>query len=132
MTAEEERLRQCIETLADRLKKNERLLQQSEIQTRYTLIDPLLRALGWYTEDPMLVGLYPRGSTDPELFQPYALLYDDEVYLTVKTKALNSDLTQVRAQCQNLRNLVTYAVVTDGRHWEVYATQCIREFLGRS
>jgi hypothetical protein len=119
---EEERLRQCIEKLANRLKQNERLLQQSEIQTRYTLIDPLLRALGWDTEDPMLVRLYGPELGDSELFQPYALLYENKVYLAVKTEALDSDLTQARAQCHGLRNLVTYAVVTDGRRWEVYAT----------
>lgn len=57
MPVEEERLRQCIEKLGNRLKQHERLLHQSEIQTRYILIDPLLRTLGWNTEDPMLVRL---------------------------------------------------------------------------
>ena len=125
MSVEEERLRQCIEKLANRLKQHEHLLQQSEIQTRYTLIDPLLRALGWDTEDPMVVRLYPLESADSELFQPYALLYENEVYLTVKTGALNSDLTQAQAQCRGLRNLVTYTAVTDGRRWEVYATHVL-------
>ena len=125
MTVEEERLRQCIEKLANRLKQNERLLQQSEIQTRYTLIDPLLRALGWDTEDPMLLRLYGPELADSELFRPYALLYENKVYLAVKTEALNSDLTQVRGQCHGLRNLVTYAAVTDGRRWEVYATHVL-------
>ena len=125
MTVEEERLRQCIEKLASRLKQHEHLLQQSEIQTRYTLIDPLLRALGWDTEDPMLVRLYGPELADSELFQPYALLYENKVYLAVKTEALNSELTQARAQCHDLRNLATYAIVTDGRHWEVYATHVL-------
>ena len=30
-------------------------LRQSEMQTRYALIDPLLRELGWDTENPALV-----------------------------------------------------------------------------
>lgn len=125
MSVEEERLRQCIEKLANSLKQNERLLQQSEIQTRYTLIDPLLRALGWDTEDPTVVRLYGPELADSELFRPYALLYENEVYLAVKTEALNSDLTQSRAQCHDLQNLATYAIVTDGRHWEVYATHVL-------
>jgi hypothetical protein len=38
---------------------------------------------------------------------------------------LNSDLTKVRAQCHDLQNRATYAIVTDGRHWEVYATHVL-------
>jgi hypothetical protein len=125
MSVEEEGLRQCIGKLANCLKQHEHLLQGSEIQTRYTLIDPLLRALGWDTEDPMLVRLYGPELGESELFRPYVLLYENEVYLAVKTEALNSDLTQSRAQCHNLRNLATYAIVTDGRHWEVYATHVL-------
>jgi hypothetical protein len=125
MPVEEERLRQCIEKLANRLKQHEHLLQQSEIQTRYTLIDPLLRALGWDTEDPMLVRLHGPELADSELFQPYALLYENEVYLAAKTEALNSELTQALAQCHDVRNLATYTVVTDGRRWEVYATHVL-------
>jgi hypothetical protein len=125
MAVEEERLRQCIEKLANRLKKHERLLQQSKIQTRYALIDPLLRALGWDTDDPKLVRLHGPELGDSELFQPYALLYENEVYLAVKTEALNSDLSQAQMHCRSLRNLVTYAIVTDGRHWEVYATHVL-------
>jgi len=86
------------------------------------LIDPLLRALGWDTGDPTVVRLYGPELADSELFRPYALLYENEVYLALKTEALNSDLTQARAQCHGLRNLVTYVAVTDGRRWEVYAT----------
>jgi len=125
MSVEEERLRQCIGKLANYLKQHEHLLQGSEIQTRYTLIDPLLRALGWDTEDPTVVRLYGPELADSELFRPYALLYENEVYLALKTEALNSDLTQARAQCHGLRNLVTYVAVTDGRRWEVYATHVL-------
>lgn len=125
MSVEEGRLRQCIEELANRLKQHEHLLQHSEIQTRYTLIDPLLRALGWNTEDPMLVRLDGPELANSELFQPYALLYEEEVCLALKTEALDSDLTQTRAQRHDLRNFVTYVAVTDGRRWEVYATHVL-------
>ena len=44
-----------IETLKSRIDKHRSVLQGNEAQTRLSLIDPLLRALGWDTADPALV-----------------------------------------------------------------------------
>ena len=40
-----------IETLKARISEHRSILQASEAQTRLSLIDPLLRALGWDTDD---------------------------------------------------------------------------------
>lgn len=120
-----EELVRCLKELNDRLALHQKALQQSEIQTRYSLVDPLLRALGWKVEDPRLVLLHDQElCAGNERFCSYDLLHDGEVCLALKTKALNSDLTQVRAQRDDLRNeeRVPYLAVTDGRSWEVYAT----------
>ena len=50
-------LRDLIETLQQRIEKHGSALQASEALTRYALIDPLLRTLGWDTGDPSQVGI---------------------------------------------------------------------------
>jgi predicted type IV restriction endonuclease len=45
-------LLEAIERVKDRAEKSHGELQKSEALTRYVLIDPILRALGWDTEDP--------------------------------------------------------------------------------
>ena len=52
-----------IETLKSRINEHRSVLQGNEAQTRLSLIDPLLRALGWDTADPALVTAGVRMST---------------------------------------------------------------------
>ena len=47
-------LYQTIEKLRERMETHQDKLKQSEALTRNALVDPLLRALGWDTEDPAL------------------------------------------------------------------------------
>lgn len=114
----EEGLLQCVGELARRVEQYGPLLQRSEMQTRYTLIDPLLQALGWNTQDPAQV----RVDHDLALFRPYAMFYKGKVCLVVKPRPLGLDLQEVRRERDSLRNETPYFAVTDGRYWEVYAT----------
>ena len=50
-----ESLLTLVEKLRKRIDAHGDALRQSEALTRYVLIDPLLRELGWDTEDPVLV-----------------------------------------------------------------------------
>lgn len=73
-----EKLRERIDAYGDRLHKSESL-------TRYVLIDPLLRELGWDTENPTLV--IPEykgvgGSAD------YALFSGDKPLMIVEPRAI--------------------------------------------
>lgn len=111
-------LPQRIKELARRVEQYGPLLQGSEIQTRYTLIDPLLRALGWNIEDPAEVRL----DHDLALFRPYAMFYKGKICLVIKARPLGLDLKEVRGERESLLNETPYFAVTDGRHWEVYAT----------
>ena len=49
-------LYELIATLRGRIERHAANLSQSEMLTRYALVDPLLRELGWNTEDPDLAG----------------------------------------------------------------------------
>ena len=50
-----EELHELVEALKARIDAHSVELQKSEALTRYALIDPLLRALGWDTADPSQV-----------------------------------------------------------------------------
>ena len=50
-----ESLLELVETLKARIDEHGDQLRQSEALTRYALIDPLLRELGWDTEDPDVI-----------------------------------------------------------------------------
>lgn len=140
-----------IETLRSRIELHGTDLQKNEIRTRGTLIDPLLRALGWDVEDPNVVTLeYATGEGRPD----YALLgAEGKPSAFIEAKRLNVSLLTHRSQMLNYSNEqgVRYAAITDGNHWELYtvfepkkieerlildvtisttpATQCALEFL---
>lgn len=107
-------LRLRIKTHGPQLRSNERL-------TRYALIDPLLRELGWDTSDPALV--------TPEIpasggRADYALLYDGEPVVMVEAKKLGESLQSAVGQglmyCLELGT--EHFAVTDGQKWEIYET----------
>ena len=113
-----------VENLRGRIETHGNSLKQSEALTRYALIDPLLRELGWDTEDPdMVVPEYrsEAGSADYALFsgnnQPPAVI--------VEAKKLGERLDgKVALQSLNYCNLVgtPYFALTDGKTWKIYAT----------
>lgn len=110
-----EKLRECIDNHGN-------ALRQSEALTRYALIDPLLRELGWDTADPTLV--IPEYKTDGGSAD-YALLRNDKPVMMVEVKKLGTPLrdrvlTQGLAYCQ--MQGTRYCSVTAGRRWEIYDT----------
>ncbi len=103
-----------------------------EWQTRYYLVDPLLRALGWDTDCPREVRVEwpvpgggradyalfaPSGSNDPEhLYVPKAL---------IEVKRRRSNLLveakpQVTGYVIRWPNMAGLAVITDGMTWHFY------------
>ena len=114
-------LHELIETLQARIDKHAPALQQSEALTRYALIDPLLRGLGWDTGDPKQVIPEYRstaGSADYALFGQ-----SNKPQVIIEAKKLGTQLDfkvrqQVTGYCQE--EGIPYAVITDGRRWELY------------
>ena len=83
----------------------------SEEATKTTLVIPLLRALGWDTEE--LHQVYPEYSSVGGRVD-YALLIKDEPRLLIEAKALDAKLDDLKWVTQ----LTTYAVTT-GVRWTV-------------
>ena len=109
-----------IETLKSRINEYRAVLQGNEAQTRLSLIDPLLRALGWDTADPALVR--PEYNLSGN-WADYALLgADGKPVAIVEAKKLNETLGSHVLQMVNYANLsgVPYAGLTDGDRWELY------------
>ena len=111
-----------IETLKARTNEHRTALQASEAQTRLSLIDPLLRALGWDTADPALVRpefTLSGGRAD------YALLGEAEKPVAImEAKRLNEALGTMDRRMQMLTyanfSNVAYAGLSDGDQWVLY------------
>ncbi len=121
-----DKLRELIETLKGRIATHGSTLQGSEALTRYVLIDPLLRALGWDTGDPSQVLVeysLPKGAGKG--FADYALLGENaKPLIIVEAKSLHSQLDDAAAQALTYCNMqaIAYFAVTNGQHWKLYNT----------
>ena len=117
-----ESLLELVETLRGRIDEHGGALRQSEALTRYALIDPMLRELGWDTDDPALVvPEYRSGSGSAD----YALLGNGSPVMMVEAKKLDTPLRDaVLSQGINycLMEGTKHFTVTDGQRWEIYET----------
>ena len=117
-----ESLLELVETLKARIDEHGDQLRKSEALTRYALIDPLLRELGWDTENPSLV--IPEYQSDHGRAD-YALLGEGIPVMMVEAKKLGTQL-QDSVLGQGIQYCLmegtSYFSVTDGQRWEVYET----------
>ncbi len=116
-----EDLLELVETLRKRIEEHGPALRKSEAQTRYALIDPLLRALGWDTTDPaQLVPEYAVSGGHAD----YSLLVRGTPRIIIEAKKLGESMQGAARQginyCQEKGTL--YFAVTDGQRWELYET----------
>ena len=114
-----ESLLTLVETLRKHVDDHGDALRQSEALTRYVLIDPLLRELGWDTADPDTVR--PEFSTSRGRAD-YALHNNGKLVMMLESKKLDTDLRDaVRQGIQYcLEEGTEYFSVTDGIRWEIY------------
>lgn len=114
-----ESLLTLVETLRKHVDEHGDELRQSEALTRYVLIDPLLRELGWNTEDPDTVK--PEFSASGG-WADYALHNNGKPVMMLEAKKLDTDLRDAVSQgiqyC--LEEGTKYFSVTDGIRWEIY------------
>ena len=108
-------------TLQERIANYSESLRGSEALTRYALIDPLLRELGWDTSDPaQVVPEYAVSGGRAD----YALLVDENPKIMVEAKTLGTPLdsavTQGITYCT--AEGTPYFALTDGEYWRLYET----------
>ena len=111
----------CIELLQQRMQAHGTILREYETRTRMALIDPLLDALGWDTDDPSVV--IPEYKVS-DGWADYALLRPDgHPAAVIEAKKLGTVLdAKSRRQMLNYANEsgIEYAGLTDGNNWELY------------
>lgn len=110
-----------IEKLRERIDSHDDALKKNEMLTRYALIDPLLRELGWDTEDPdVVVPEYRSDGGRPD----YALRKEGKPIIMLEAKSLDTPLKDAVKQVINycMHDGTEYSAVTDGRRWEIYET----------
>ncbi len=117
-----ENLLTLIEKLQERIDSHGDALRQSEALTRYTLIDPLLRELGWDTEDPDVV--VPEYRVQNNQIADYVLYQDGDPAIVIESKKLAEPLRGGKALDQGILYCAYtgagYFLLTDGNSWEVY------------
>jgi len=122
---------QVLERLRDRLQAQKSLLESNEAQTRVSLIDPLLRALGWPTDDPTAVQVEVRAGSGRA---DYLLRSGDQTILVLEVKKLGEKLdiahsAAVSYAWELLRQgqAPRYVGVSDGRRWLLYEPQQLKQ-----
>ncbi|MYA61567.1 MAG: hypothetical protein F4X94_03215 [Dehalococcoidia bacterium] len=116
-----ESLLELVKTLSDRIDEHGPALRQSEALTRYALIDPLLRELGWDTEDPNLV--IPEYSVNNNKRTDYVLLSEGHPTMIVEAKSLDTHLGDdviFQALAYSMNESADHFAVTNGRQWKIY------------
>ena len=117
-----ENLLTLIEKLRERIDSHGDALRQSEALTRYALIDPLLRELGWDTEDPDVV--VPEYRVQNNQIADYVLYHDGNPAIVIESKKLAEPLQGGKALDQGILYCAYtgagYFILTDGNSWELY------------
>ena len=117
-----ENLLTLIEKLRERIDSHGDALRQSEALTRYALIDPLLRELGWDTEDPDVV--VPEYRVQNNQIADYVLYHDGNPAIVIESKKLAEPLQGGKALDQGIlycaHTGAGYFILTDGNSWELY------------
>jgi hypothetical protein len=94
----------------------------NETQTRISVIDPLLEALGWNTRDPDVV--QAEYATVDGKSADYVMLIGGKPVLVVEAKALSDPLKDVKAVTQVVGYAanagIEWCALTNGMQWKVY------------
>ena len=118
-------LLKLIVTLRERIDSHQVALGGNEALTRSVLIDPLLRALGWDTEDPAHVIPEYRIPSERKKPADYALFAGSDVpVIIVEAKKLGESLSEAARQAVQYCTVdgYKYFAVTDGCEWTLYET----------
>lgn len=112
---------ETIHRVTKRIRNYRPLYEQNEMATRNQVVDPILRSLGWDTEDPDKV--QPNVSAD-EGVPNYTLLLDGKKVLFVEAKKMSIDvddkqvLSQLAKYC--FAEGMSYGLLTNGVVWVLF------------
>jgi len=113
-------LADLVTSLRERIEKQQDLLHRNESATRYALVDPVLRALGWDLENPSdVVPEYSPGEGRAD----YGMMAGrGKARLIIEAKSLGTPTRQGIDQAITycIAQGIEYFAVTNGELWEIY------------
>ena len=113
-------LADLVRKLRERIEEQGDILRKNESATRYALVDPLLRALGWDLENPSeVVPEYSPGKG----YADYGMMVGRaKPRLIVEAKSLGTPVRQGVDQAVGycVSQGIEYFAVTNGEMWEIY------------
>ena len=109
------------------IKTQRDLLQDSEVQTRVILIDPILNALGWETNNPNSVrqeygmnnGKADYALIHPETQRPFAIIEAKKL----GDERLERHIPQIDHYAGDNSHIIKYGVITNGNVWRVFESK---------
>ncbi|RZD15076.1 MAG: hypothetical protein EVJ47_02040 [Candidatus Acidulodesulfobacterium ferriphilum] len=119
-------LKGTVENILEKIKKHRSLYEQNEMAVREQVINPLLRSLGWDTENPEDV--QPNISIDEGKGIPdYVLIKNDKKVIFIEAKNLSTDIEE-KSDISPLKQLarycfsegMKYSVLTNGVIWILF------------
>lgn len=114
-------LKETLELVIKRMKKSRSLYERNEMAVRSQIIEPILRGLGWDTENPEEV--QPNVSTE-EGIPDYSLLKNGKKVLFIEAKKLSVNIEQREVIRQLAKYCfgegVKYGVLTNGTIWILF------------
>ena len=110
-------------TIRKKIKIHRTNLSKNETMTRYALIDPLLRDLGWDLSDPDCI--VPEDRTRAGSITDYTTERDAMI---IEAKKLDENLDKYTDKLtEYVRDKgVRYGVLTNGRKWKIYDAQTMK------
>ena len=122
-------IRSTIESVYNRMDKFGDKGRRCEMQVRYSLVDPILRALGWRLENPDCVQVE---SPEDDTRRDYTLYVNKKAVVAIETKAFGC--FHDTSKKQNPQNFPGYAqvynyckgkgirviILTDGGFWAIF------------
>lgn len=121
------KLTEIVEALQKRMEEHSASLYRSEYLTRYVLVDPFLRALGWDTSNPERVWVDYRIGKGKRKRVDYALFHKRRPIAFVEAKSYGAcshmgEMDDMDIQFVNYCNVagVSLGILTDGGCWLVH------------
>ena len=112
-------LKETIDEVREKIRTHRDRYNNSEESVRYQIINPILRGLGWDSENPDEV--YPNKSTE-EGVPDYTLLKEGREVLFIEAKKLSADVDQNIPQLAKycFSKGMAYGTLTNGATWILF------------
>ena len=102
----------------------------NETTTRYSIIDPILTALGWKLDDPTRCRFEERQDRKGQEYRgqlDYGLYKNDKLLVVIEAKSLSRNMNEFAEENQlksyDVSPKVKLRVLTNGSHWYFYRNE---------